>query len=49
MQLVQDIKLRRHQFLQFALQSAQMGTPYENLVSFVDGNFDLTAHPGCYS
>ena len=44
--LIQDIKRWRHKFPQFAERLAQMGAPYDNLVSFVDGHFDATARPG---
>jgi hypothetical protein len=44
--LVQDVKRWKHKFPSFAGRLSQMGAPYDNLVSFVDGHFDPTARPG---
>ena len=44
--LIQDIKRWKHKFPLFADRLKQMGAPFDNLVSFVDGHFDATARPG---
>ncbi len=40
---VQDLKCWKHKFPAFTACLSQMRAPYDNLVSFVDGDLDPTA------
>ncbi len=43
--LIQNLDRWKHRFHDFARRLAEMGAPYHNLISFVDGHFDPTARP----
>ena len=44
--LIQDMSRWKHKFSDFARRLREMGAPFDNLVSFVDGHFDPTCRPG---
>lgn len=44
--LVSHLGFWKEKFPDFAKRLADMGAPFDNLISFVDGHFDPTARPG---
>ncbi len=43
--LIQDLHRWKHLFAGFAKRLSDMGAPFDNLISFVDGHFDPIARP----
>jgi len=44
--LVQELEQWKDHFAGFAKRLFDMGAPFHNLISFIDGHFDSTARPG---
>jgi len=44
--LIQDLNRWKDRFPEFAKRLADMGAPYDNLISFVDSHFDPSVRPG---